>query len=266
MINQQELHQLCLTVIDIVKPIGLNIKTARLKIAEVIIEKKGVRDFVTEVDTNSERALVSALKKLLPEAGFVTEEKTVEQIDNPYNWIIDPLDGTMNYLHGIPAYSISIGLQYKNEIVLGVVYEIVHDEMFYSWQGAASYCNGNIIQVSECTQIQDALIATGFPYIRNKERTQKIANTLKYFLDNGRDIRRIGTAATDLCYVACGRMDAYYEGFLNLWDIAGGIIIVKNAGGVTCDFSGDDNFNNGQIVACNKTILPKVLAGVALMP
>ncbi|MBK8345954.1 MAG: hypothetical protein IPL12_23315 [Bacteroidetes bacterium] len=106
----------------------------------------------------------------------------------------------------------------------------------------------------------------GFPYIRTPERTTKIAATLKYFLDNGRDIRRIGTAATDLCYIACGRMDVYYEGFLNLWDIAGGIIIVKNAGGFVSDFSGGDDFTKGQIVACSPLIKEEVLKGVALMP
>jgi myo-inositol-1(or 4)-monophosphatase len=262
----QELEQLCFDVITIVKPIGAFIRNERLHFEDIKIAKKGVRDFVTEVDTNSEKKLVAALQQLLPEAGFVTEEKTVIQSDKPYNWIIDPLDGTMNYVHGIPAYSISIGLEYQHEIILGVVYEMVHDEMYYSWKGGVSYCNNKVIHISDCNQLQDALIATGFPYIRTDERTTKISATLKYFLDNGRDIRRIGTAATDLCYVACGRLDVYYEGFLNLWDIAGGIIIVKNAGGFVSDFSGGQDFTKGQIVACNPLIKEAVLAGVALMP
>ncbi len=266
MMKSDELEKLCFAVIEIIKPIALNIKEVRNNFADVIIEKKGIRDFVTEVDTNAEKALVIALGNLLPEAGFITEEKTVAQSDKQYNWIIDPLDGTMNYLHGIPAYSVSIGLQFEHEIVLGVVYEIVHNEMFYSWKDAPAYCNDNIIHVSDCDTIQNALIATGFPYIRNSERTQKIADTLKYFLDNGRDIRRIGTAATDLCYVACGRMDVYYESFLNIWDIAGGIIIVKNAGGFVADFSGQADFTKGQIVACTHAIKLDVLNGVALMP
>ena len=266
MMQEIELAQLCKLVIEIVRPVGNYIREARKNFAEITIEKKGVRDFVTEVDKNAEIELVKKLQKLFPEAGFVTEEKTIVQSDKPYNWIIDPLDGTMNYVHGIPAYSISIGLEYHHEIILGVVYEMVHDEMFYAWKGSASYCNDKVIQISSCSKLQDALIATGFPYIRTDERTTKIAATLKYFLDNGRDIRRIGTAATDLCYIACGRMDVYYEEFLNLWDIAGGIIIVKNAGGFVSDFSGGVDFSKGQIVACSPLIKDDVLKGVSLMP
>ena len=266
MMEYAQLEQLCSSVRDVVKQVGLDIAISRKRIDEIVIEKKGVRDFVTEVDRQAEQSLVRHLQNLLPEAGFVTEEKTIAQSDKPYNWIIDPLDGTMNFVHGIPAYSVSIGLEFQHEIILGVVYEIVHDEMFYSWKNAPSFCNDKIIHISDCKQLQDALIATGFPYIRNDERTTKISATLKYFLDNGRDIRRIGTAATDLCYVACGRMDVYYEGFLNIWDIAGGIIIVQNAGGFVSDFSGSDNFTKGEIVACSPVIKDVVLKGVALMP
>lgn len=261
-----QLEKICFDVISIVKNVGVEIHAAQKRISEIVIEKKGVRDLVTEVDMNAEKKLVKQLQLLLPDAGFITEEKTIAQSDKDYNWIIDPLDGTMNFVHGIPAYCVSIALEFKHEIILGVVYEIVHDEMFYSWKGSPSFCNKKEIVVSNCSTLQDALIATGFPYIRNDERTTKISETLKYFLDNGRDIRRIGTAATDLCYVACGRMDVYYEGFLNIWDIAGGIIIVKNAGGFVSDFSGGDNFNLGQIVACSPQIKDKVLTGVALMP
>ncbi|MBP9796597.1 MAG: inositol monophosphatase [Chitinophagales bacterium] len=261
-----DLQNLCFEVIEIVRPIGAYIKQQRENFQDILVEKKGVRDFVTEVDTNAEKRLVTALSKILPSAGFITEEKTVEQSDKEYLWIIDPLDGTMNYVHGIPIYSISIGLQYKNEIILGVVFEVANNEMFYSWKDAPAYCNGKTIHISGCNNLGDALIATGFPYIRNNERTQKISETLKYFLDNGRDIRRLGTAATDLCYVACGRMDVYYEGFLNIWDIAAGIIIAENAGAFVSDFKGERNFHSGQIVATNPDIKDTVLKGVSLMP
>ncbi len=260
-----DLEKLCEAVIKIVKPIGIYIKNKRDQFEDVIIEKKGVRDFVTEVDRTSEKKLVAQLSNLFPEAGFITEEKTVVQSNKDHNWIIDPLDGTMNYLHGIPLYSISIALQYQGEIILGVVYEIVHDEMFYSWKGANAYCNEKKIQVSDCATIQDALIVTGFPYIRNEERTRKLAETIKYFLDNGRDIRRLGSAATDLCYIACGRIDIYYEGYLNIWDIAAGILIVENAGGVVSDFKGQHNFSEGQILASNKSLIKSSFIGVSLM-
>lgn len=250
-------------VMALVKPIGAYMREQRKSFDGVAISKKGIRDFVTEVDMQSERQLVAGLRNIFPDAGFVTEENTVEQIDTYYKWIIDPLDGTMNYVHGIPIYSISIALQAGNKFVLGVVYEVANDEMFYTWQGAASYCNGKIISVSACHTLQDALIATGFPYIRNDRRTREISNTLKFFLDNGRDIRRLGTAATDLCYVACGRQDVYYEGFLNIWDIAAGILILQNAGGVAVNFKGEENYNEGRIVGTNPNLIGDVLRGIS---
>ena len=261
-----DLEKICFAVVEITRPIGAYIKMQRENFDNIVIEKKGVRDFVTEVDTNAEKRLVKELQKLLPEAGFITEEKTIAISDKEYLWIIDPLDGTMNYVHGIPVYSISIALQYQGEIVLGVVFEIAHNEMFYSWKGGGSFCNEKKIRISGCDNLGDALIATGFPYIRNEERTKKISSTLNYFLDNGRDIRRLGTAATDLCYVACGRMDVYYEGFLNIWDIAAGIIIAENAGAFVSDFKGGRDFHKGNIAASNNQIKDAVLKGVALMP
>ena len=260
-----DLKKICEEVIRIAKPVGNYIKEQRTHFDDILIEKKGIRDFVTEVDKNSERALVAQLQLLLPEAGFITEEKTVEQSDKEFNWIIDPLDGTMNYVHGIPVYAISIALQHLNEMVIGVVYEMGNDECFYTWKGAPSFCNDKPIRVSTAAGLNDALIATGFPYLRNEERTTAIAKTLKYFLDGGRDIRRLGTAATDLCYVACGRLDAYYEGYLNIWDIAAGLLIVENAGGVVFNFEGNHQFNTGEIVACNPALKSSMLTGVQFM-
>lgn len=260
--NSLPLQHMCEQVMALVRPVGDYMRTQRRSFGDVTISKKGIRDFVTEVDMRSEKQLVAGLQEILPEAGFVTEENTIEKVDLYYKWIIDPLDGTMNYVHGIPIYSISIALQQGNEFVLGVVYEVANDEMFYTWKGAPSFCNGQAIQVSGCATLQDALIATGFPYIRNEERTRGIAETLKYFLDNGRDIRRLGTAATDLCYVACGRQDVYYEGFLNIWDIAAGILILKNAGGVAVDFTGAEHYTQGRIVGTNPALLSAVLKGL----
>lgn len=256
------LKKLCFDVQEIVKPIGAYMRQQRQQFDQVDIAKKGVRDFVTAVDMHAERELVKALSALLPEAGFITEENTVEQLQKAYIWIIDPLDGTMNYVHGIPVYSMSIALQHNGQLVMGVVYGVAQDEMFYTWTGAPAYLNGELIRVSACNELQNALIATGFPYIRHAERTQAIANTLLYFLNNGRDIRRLGTAATDLCYVACGRQDVYYEGYLNIWDIAAGILIVQHAGGVAVDFTGGHDYSSGKIVATNRFILSDVLKGV----
>lgn len=257
-----DVSTLCTHAIPQIKEVGLYIKSMRKNLGHIEIHKKGVRDFVTEVDTNAEIKLVNCLKELLPEAGFITEEKTIAQDKKEYNWVIDPLDGTMNYLHGIPLYSISVALKKGEEIILGIVYEIVHDELFYTFTGSKSYCNDKEIGVSGCSEIKDALIVTGFPYIRNDERTTLLAETIKYFLDHGRDIRRLGTAATDLCYIACGRIDAYYEGFLNSWDISAGILILRNAGGVVVNFNGLDDFSSGNVVATNPALLHQILNGV----
>ncbi len=257
-----DLERLCEQVIAAVRPVGDYMREQRRRFNEVSIAKKGVRDFVTAVDMQAERTLVQALTAIFPEAAFITEENTIEQVERTYKWIIDPLDGTMNYVHGIPVYSISIALQREQEIILGVVYEVAHDEMFYAWEGSQAYCNGEVIRISDCAGLSDALIATGFPYIRHDARTRAIADTLKYFLDHGRDIRRLGTAATDLCYVACGRLDVYYEGFLNIWDIAAGVLIVQQAGGVAVNFRGERTYTDGTIVATSQLLLPDVLKGI----
>ncbi|MFN0276487.1 MAG: inositol monophosphatase family protein [Chitinophagales bacterium] len=256
------LEKICSQAIDVIKEVGQYIRHERRKLQSIHIESKGIRDFVTEVDKTSEQALAEKLHSIFPEAGFITEEKTVAQTEKEFRWVIDPLDGTMNYIHGIPIYSISVALMHHHEIILGIVYEINNDEVFFTWKGTVSYMNGNAIHISTCRKIQDALIVTGFPYTRT-DRIEGITKTLAYFLEHCRDIRRIGSAAVDLCYVACGRIDAYYEGYLNIWDIAAGILIVKNAGGVATDFDGREDYASGNILACNKTLHPEIMKGIS---
>lgn len=255
------LEKICLQAAEVIKEVGRYIRHERKHLQSIHIESKGVRDFVTEIDKTSEHALAEKLHLIFPEAGFLTEEKTVTQTESAYRWVIDPLDGTMNYIHGIPLYSISVALLHEKEILLGIVYEINNDEMFFTWKGAVSYMNGNALHISTCRTLQDALLVTGFPYERGG-RVEGITKTLGYFLERCRDVRRLGSAAVDLCYVASGRTDAYYEGYLNLWDIAAGILIVKNAGGMVSDFGGKENFESGNIIACNKTLYPEILKGI----
>ncbi len=255
------LEQVTKQAVEYVKEAGIYVRSKHQFIRNLKIDDKGIRDFVTEADTNSEKMLVALLGKLLPQAGFITEEKTVAQTIKDYNWIIDPLDGTLNYIHGLPFYSISVALQYKSKLIAGIVYEVHNQEMFTTWLDGASYLNGEKIHVSACRNMQDAMVATGFPYIRN-ENTKAITQTLKYFLDNCRDIRRLGTAAMDLCYVACGRFDIYYEGFLNAWDISAGILIVRNAGGMVTNFKGEDNFEEGNLVATNQFLHTQTLEAI----
>ena len=211
--------------INTAKKAGKFIKQEQKNFIYNQVEIKGLNDLVSYVDKTSEKMIVEELNKIMPEAGFLVEENSISESKN-YNWIVDPLDGTTNYVHGIPCYSVSIGLECKGEIILGVVYEINRDECFYASKGKGSFLNGEKIQVSDRKNLSESLIATGFP-INNFSRLKNYLEALEYFIKNTHGVRRIGSAATDLCYLACGRVDAFFEYNLNAWDIAAGAIIVK---------------------------------------
>lgn len=201
------------------------------------IEEKGKQNFVTEVDKKAEQILVSGLSNLLPESGFIAEEGTSNKRGETYNWVIDPVDGTTNFIHGVFPFAISVGLLEKEEIVVGIVYEFGLNEFFYSWKGGGAWLNGDPIQVSGVSTIGQALIATGFPYTNFTYLTE-FMNSMDYFMKNSHGLRRLGSAATDIAYVACGRYDGFYEYGLHPWDIAAGILLVREAGGEVSDFSG----------------------------
>lgn len=257
------LEKMCSEVKDTVKKTGKSIRRKRKNNSQLTIEKKGEHDYVTHLDKLSEKKLVEKLKRIFPSAGFITEENTIQPSAQKYNWIIDPIDGTTNFIHDVSPYAISVALAEEDKIILGVVYEITLDELFYTWNNAPSYLNGKEIHVSSSRNFSKALVATGFPYTRTK-RIKNILRTMEYFLIHCQDIRRFGSAATDLCYVACGRFDIYYEGYLNIWDVAAGIILVKNAGGVVTDFNGKENYKR-DIVATNKFLLEHTLKGIKMI-
>lgn len=249
-----ELEKLCTNVIKIVKRVGHFIREERKKFSSGRIELKGKHDFVTHVDTEAEEKLVEGLSKILPESGFIAEEGTATNRGEVFNWIIDPIDGTTNFIHGSPPYAISVALMKQDKIIAGVVYEIVANECFYSYSGAPAFLNGKKIQVSQQSKIADSLIATGFPY-SYFDRLQPFMKTLDYFFTNSHGVRRLGSAATDLAYVACGRYDAFYEYNLKPWDVAAGAFLIQQAGGVVSDFSGGDNYLFGrEVVATNKAV------------
>jgi len=223
------------------------------------IESKGVNDFVTYVDKTSENRLVSELRKILPEAGFIAEENSKLKKQINYNWIIDPLDGTTNYIHGLPVYSISIALLKGEEILSGVVYEINQQECFYAWQNGGAYLNGHKIQTSNVKKLGDSLLATGFPY-REFDKLDQYIDLFKEFMKDTHGIRRLGSAAVDLAYVACGRFDGFYEYGLHPWDVAAGALIIEQAGGVIGDFSGSKNYIFGkEIIGSNPFIFEQFL-------
>jgi myo-inositol-1(or 4)-monophosphatase len=210
------------------------------------IEYKGLNDMVSYVDKESEIRLVEGLKKILPEAGFIAEEGTGEKTDNQeFAWIIDPVDGTTNYMHGVPVFAISIALQQNDKIISGVVYEINRDECFAAWLGGGAYLNEKPIKVSSAKHLKDSLIATGFPYY-DFELMENYINILKELMQKSHGLRRFGAAAVDLVYTACGRFEGFFEYNLKPWDVAAGTLIVQEAGGFVADFKGGNDFVFGR--------------------
>src|SRR5690606_4344681 len=181
-------------------------------------------DLVSYVDKESEQSLVKGLAKLVPSAGFITEEGTVKQTTQGLKWVIDPLDGTTNFLHKLPPFCISIALMMDDEILLGVVHEVNLEESFYAWKEGGAWCNEERISVSPISTLSDSLIATGFPYNMDGSH-EKYFEIIKHCVGKSHGIRRLGAAAVDLAYVACGRFNAYFEFNLKIWDIAAGILI-----------------------------------------
>lgn len=243
-------QSICSKVCTIAKETGLFIKNER-RSAGVSVEEKGSNDFVTPIDKASEKRIIEALQSLIPEAGFIAEEGTRTFKGELYNWIVDPIDGTTNFIHGLTPYAISIALQRGEDIVLGVVYEVGLDECFYAWENSPAFLNGSEISVSNTSAVKNSLIATGFPY-SNYSKLDGFMQSIRYFMEHSRGLRRLGSAATDLAYVACGRFDSFYEYNLKPWDVAAGAFLIQQAGGKICDFSGGKNFVFGEeIIAAN---------------
>jgi myo-inositol-1(or 4)-monophosphatase len=201
------------------------------------IDYKGAVNLVTEMDFLSEKIIVSEIRKQHPDHGFLAEEKARKQTLSPYRWIIDPLDGTTNYAHGYPLYGVSIALERQGEIVLGVVYDPSRDELFVAQEGKGARLNGRRIRVSSVRELSRSLLATGFPYdlrdnpVNNFDHFQNFAYRVHA-------VRRSGSAALDLCYVAAGRFDGFWEMKLGPWDLAAGSLMVREAGGKVSDFQG----------------------------
>ena len=245
-----DLKQITEQVIECSKMVGEYIRNERKSFLYNKVEIKGLNDLVSYVDKSSEKLLVEKLSIIFPEAGFIVEENTRAETKE-YNWIVDPLDGTTNFIHGIPCYAVSIALEFKGEILLGVVYEVARNECFWAYKNGGAFLNGVKISVSERTTLSESLIATGFP-IYNFTRLDNYMTTLTYLMKNTHGIRRIGAAAADLCYLACGRVDCFFEYNLNSWDVAAGALIVKEAGGTVSDFRGTQNWLfEKEIVATN---------------
>ncbi len=246
------------------------IETAARTAAEFIIkesevfnvndtESKGLNNFVTYVDKGSEKMLIEKLAPLIPEAGFIAEEGTSVKKGPKYNWIIDPLDGTTNFLHNVRPYAISIGLMEDNDVIAGVVHEVGGNETFTAWKNGGAWLNGKRIHVSGTPKLSGSLVATGFPY-NLFDRLTPYMNLLTYLVKSTHGVRRLGSASIDLAYVACGRFDLFFEYDLKIWDIAAGMLLVREAGGMFSDFSGNMTALSGdETIASNALIYNEIL-------
>ena len=226
-------------------------------------EIKGLHDLVSYVDKGSEKILVEKLSMIMPEAGFITEEGTSSKRGSGYDWVIDPLDGTTNFVHGIHPYAISIGLTCNGEPVAGVVCNAGCNEIFRAWKDGGAWLNDNPVKVSGASSLSHSLIATGLPY-NNFSRLENYMACLTHFCKTTHGIRRFGSASIDLAYIACGRFEAFFEYDLKIWDVAAGIIILREAGGRVSDFSGnEENLDGQEIVAANSLVFPEFLENVS---
>lgn len=223
------------------------------------VESKGVHDFVTAVDREAEAAIVACLKQRFPKHAVMTEESAPETAAADHRWIIDPLDGTTNFIHGIPMFGVSVGLEDRLGLVAAAIYDPIHGEMFHAHRGGGARLNDKPIQCSRTTDSHQALIATGFPF-RELGRVERYLEAFESFIRITAGVRRAGSACLDLAYTACGRYDGFWEIGLARWDVAAGALIVKEAGGLVSDLNGGDSYlDSGDVVAAGAQLHPAMV-------
>lgn len=209
---------------------------ARKRMGKVSYTLKGRANLVTQADVACQNAVLQIIKKNFPQHDFLAEEDGLKNTGSAWKWVIDPIDGTTNFAHTMPHFSVSVALAHKNDVVLGGVYDVCMDELFLARKGKGATLNGKKISVSKVNKLENALLVTGFPYKR-QERMDELLKRFKNFILASHDIRRLGSAALDMCWVAAGRFDGYWEDSLNPWDISAGKLILEEAGGRVTDFS-----------------------------
>ena len=274
-----QLEELTRGVCEIAKQAGAYIREERRKFSLESVERKHAHDYVSYVDKGSEKQIVSALRQLLPEAGFITEEGTTKMEEgrckmeedsaispqsSALTWVVDPLDGTTNFIHQYAPYAVSIALLQGKEILIGVVYEVCHDECYYAWKGGGAYVElkGESLKLKVSNQkIQDALLCLQLPY--NSDAYKPV---IKHLIDklygNVGSVRMCGSAAMALCYVASGRYDGYAEKYIGQWDFMAGALIVKEAGGMVTNYEGSEDFTQGNNVVATNGVIQQDLLNV----
>lgn len=217
--------------------------------SDLMMEVKGENDFVTRIDKEAEEAIINKIKQSYPEHSFIGEEGGIVEGDDTYKWIIDPLDGTTNFIKGIPHFAVSIALIYKGRLDQAVVFDPIRGELFTASKGGGAQLNGFRIRGSNGKDLKNTILATGFPF-KAKETSPEFMNSFSNIFQQCGDVRRCGSAALDLAYVAAGRYDGYWERGIKPWDIAAGELLVRESGGLVTDFTGgNDPMHKGEIVA-----------------
>ncbi len=222
------------------------------------VSRKGPSDFVSSADLKAEKTLFEELSKGRPGYGFVMEERgVVEGTDKTNRWLVDPLDGTSNFLHGIPHFAISIALEREGVLIAGVIYNVVRDELFWAEKGAGAYLNDRRLRVAARSDMRDALFATGTPF-HGKPGHDVFLREVEGVIAKSAGVRRFGAASLDLAYVAAGRFDGFWERGLSAWDIAAGAVLVREAGGVVTEIDGGDFMKTGAVLASNAALAPQL--------
>jgi myo-inositol-1(or 4)-monophosphatase len=238
---------------------GSIINRATLGGGALKIRSKRANDFVTQVDGAAEEAVIDIVRKAYPDHGFIAEESGESSPDAEYLWIIDPLDGTTNFIHGFPQYAVSIAVQRRGALEHAVVYDPTKNELFTASKGRGAFLNDRRMRVSKCLKLDDALVGTGFPF-KELDRLDLYMKQLRTFMSKSSGVRRAGAAALDLAYVACGRLDAFWELGLAPWDMAAGALLIQEAGGLVADITGEQEFmRTGDVCAATPKIFPQVL-------
>ncbi len=243
------MHPMLNTAIKAARRAGNLILRNLSRIDSLSVSTKQRHDFVTEVDHQAEQEIIKVLRRAYPDHGILAEESGLKQSDSEFTWIIDPLDGTTNYLHGFPQYAVSIALKKQQELDQAVIYDPLKNELFTASRGAGAQLDNRRIRVSPRAKLDGALLGTGFPF-RMKQHLDAYLEMFRALFTDTAGIRRAGSAALDLAYVASGRLDGFWEMGLSPWDMAAGVLLIKEAGGLVCDFNGrHDYLETGHIIA-----------------
>ena len=260
------MHPMLNTAVKAARRAGSIINRAALDRTQLEVRAKGANDFVTQVDRAAEAAIIDILRKAYPDHAVLGEESgdlSAAGANAEYRWIIDPLDGTTNYIHGFPQFGVSIAVQHRGATTHGVIYDPAKNELFTASKGRGAYLDDRRIRVSNCIHLRDALVGTGFPF-KELSRLDLYMRQLKGMMQHSSGVRRAGAAALDLAYVAAGRMDAFWEMGLSSWDMAAGALMIQEAGGLVGDLAGDDGYlDKGEIAAATPKVFPELLKALA---